>query len=63
MKDRVSPVDADSTRVAEILRGASRGPLDPDIDLCMALAEIYGTDGQEILATTLEWLARDAHPN
>ena len=52
--------DADTARVAEILRGASRGPLDPDLELLAMLAELRGSDDDSALDTSLERLARDA---
>ena len=58
---RVAPsADADTAQVEEILRGAKRGPLDPDLELFQMLAELRGSEDDAVLDTSLERLARDA---
>lgn len=53
-------VDADTTYVEEILRGASRGPMDPDIELAEILIQIDRARGRDVVRKSLEQLARDA---
>ena len=57
----MTPLDADMTQVEEILRAASRGPDDPDVQLAMLLFELAKTEGPADPEEVLERLARDAH--
>jgi hypothetical protein len=63
MKSHASSSDADTARLEEILRGASRGAQDPDLELFAMLAELRGLEGGPELDTALERLARDARPD
>jgi hypothetical protein len=55
--------DADSDRVVELLTGASRGPLDPDVPLAFILIQLAANaSSAEALRTALERLL-DASPD
>ena len=54
--------DADSAGAVEILRGAVRGPQDPDIPLFVMLTQLDRRDSDG-LTLYLERLVRDAHQN
>lgn len=59
MKTPDATPDANADRVKEILRGASRGPADPDVALSEVLSRIPDADSS-FLGDVLEKLARDA---
>jgi hypothetical protein len=61
MRSDARSANADSVRIEEILRGASRGPMDPDLELTELLAELCGSEDEISLVTALERLARNAH--
>jgi len=63
MKNDTRSADADNARVREILSGAYRGPLDPDLDLFATLADLRGSETEVSLDEALERLARDARPD
>jgi hypothetical protein len=54
--------DADSATAVEILRGAARGPRDPDVSLFVMLTELDRRDNDE-LTSYLQRLVRDAPQN
>ena len=54
-----SPSDTDSAQAIEILRGASRSPADPDVELSRILTESIESDEQQ-LRSALAKLAADA---
>lgn len=55
--------DADAGRIEEILRGARRGPRDPDLALSLMLSELKEPEDQAAIESVLERLARDARPD
>lgn len=54
------PGDVDDERVIEMLRGAQRGPRDPDVSLSTLIANLRVADEKAILLA-LAGLVRDAN--
>ena len=57
----VGPADPDTEKVLEIMRGASRSPRDPDIELATIISELADTTEADPYETVLARLVRDAH--
>jgi len=55
--------DPDTARVVEILRGAQRGPNDPDLDVTIAIARLAEANDESAYSIVLEQLTRDASSN
>ena len=53
--------DAETARVVELLRGASRGPRDPDVELAELLPGIEEATDETAVTLLLERLVRDAN--
>lgn len=52
-------IDPDTTELLDVLRGAARGPRDPDVELATILAELEITGDAEHLLLALTRLVRD----
>jgi hypothetical protein len=63
MRSTTRPADTDTTRLNEILRGASRGHRDPDLELFSMLVDLGESEYEAALDASLERLARDADPD
>jgi hypothetical protein len=55
--------DSDTLRVIDLLRGASRGPQDPDVELAEMLPKLGATSDESAVILALERLVRDANPD
>lgn len=55
--------NADMEAVKEVLRAATRGPLDPDLELAMALFELSGSNEAADAEAALVRLAHGARSN
>ena len=63
MSSLPGPPVAENDRVVEILRGAERGPRDPDIELAKLLITLGADDDRVAVMDVLQQLASDARPD
>jgi hypothetical protein len=59
----VDSADLDTAKLLEIMKGASREPGDPDIELAIIISRLVDAEEAAPYQAVLQQLIRDAHPD